>query len=246
MRARRWLDVAAVLAVVVAFVFAAAAPPERTQGNFVKIMYVHVPSAWLAYLAFTVTLVGGIVWLITKRRRWDRLAVGSAEVGVFFTGLTLLTGMIWGRPTWGTWWEWGDARMTTTALLFFVYLGYLALRRAAVDPETRARRSAILGVVAFVQVPIVHFSVLWWRTLHQPPTLIQPSTLQGLDNAPIDQPLLTPLFVALFAFTLVYITFVQKRVELARLEDELEDAQVFPEVAGDAIEPPQLAEATDV
>ncbi|HEY5578294.1 MAG TPA: cytochrome c biogenesis protein CcsA [Acidimicrobiia bacterium] len=238
MKTRVWLDLAAAGAVAVAFGFAVAAPPEEVQGDFVTIMYVHVPSAWLAYLAFAVTLIGGIVWLLTRSRRWDRLAASSAELGVFFTGLALVTGMIWGRPTWGTWWEWGDARMTTTALMFLVYLGYLGLRRAEPDPETRARRSAIMGIVAFAVVPIVHFSVLWWRTLHQPPTILTP------DPAPIDSEFLTPLFVALFAFTLVYASFTARRTELARLEDRLEEIE--EPLAETTVEPPSLSAVEDV
>lgn len=242
MRTRTWLDAAAVGALVVAFGFAMAAPPEHVQGHFAKILYVHVPSAWLAYLAFAITLGGSVVWLITRSYRWDRLAASSAEVGVFFTGLTLVTGMIWGRPTWGTWWDWGDARMATTALLFFVYLGYLALRRAVSDPEVRARRSSILGILAFLQVPVVHFSVLWWRTLHQPPTLLQPGTIENIDNAPIDPELRTPLFIALVAFTLVYAAFVRRRSEISVLEERALAIEQSATVAGKAIDTPRLDE----
>ena len=124
------------------------------------------------------------------------VAAASVSVGVFFTALALLTGMIWGRPVWGTFWDWGDARMMTTAVMFFVYLGYLALRRSIDDPVQRARRSAVLGVVAFAQVPIVHFSVLWWRTLHQGPTLVRP-------DPTIDGRMLFALMVNLFAFTVI-------------------------------------------
>ncbi|MFQ5968788.1 MAG: cytochrome c biogenesis protein CcsA [Acidimicrobiia bacterium] len=244
MRSRPWLDMAAVAALLIAFGAAVSAPPDQVQGDFAKILYVHVPSAWLAYLAFAVTLLASVVWLVRRRDRWDRLAAASAEVGVFFVGLTLVTGMIWGRPTWGTWWEWGDARMTTTALMFLVYLGYLGLRRAEHDFEKRARRSAILGVLAFALVPVVHFSVLWWRTLHQPPTLLRPETLADLDSAPIDPSLRTPLFLGLAAFTLVYAALVRRRMFLARLEDEYE--QTTRPLASRAIEPPRLDHVRDV
>ncbi|MDH3518724.1 MAG: cytochrome c biogenesis protein, partial [Acidimicrobiia bacterium] len=116
---------------------AISAPPDAIQGEFVRILYVHVPSAWLAFMAFGVTALGSIMWLIRKDERWDRLAASSAEIGVLFTALALLTGMIWGRPVWGTYWDWLDARMSSTALMFFVYLGYLALRRATPDPLQR-------------------------------------------------------------------------------------------------------------
>ncbi len=184
------LNLLAVAAVVVGFTFAVAAPAERTQGEFAKIMFVHVPSAWLAFLAFGVTFAGGVVWLARKSPRWDRIAASSAEVGVFFTALALLTGMIWGYPVWGTFWDWADARMMSTAIMFFVYVGYLALRRSIPDPETRARRSAILGIVAFVQVPLVYFSVVLFRTLHQG------FTISGPDS-PIDPGFLRPLFINL-------------------------------------------------
>ena len=243
MTRKPWLDIAAIAGLGVALVAAVGAPPDRVQGDFAKILYVHVPSAWLAYLAFALTLLGGIVWLLTKRSRWDRLAASSAEVGVFFTGLTLMTGMIWGRPTWGTWWEWGDARMTTTALMFLVYLGYLGLRRAERDPDKRARRSAVMGILAFALVPLVHFSVVWWRTLHQPPTLLRPETLGGLDTAPMDPALRTPLFIALVAFTLVYAAFIRRRMQLAQLEDAYQ--QTSRPLASSEIDPPHLTELRD-
>ena len=131
----RALSVTAILALGVGFFFATTVPPERVQGEFAKIMFVHVPSAWLAFLAFAVTMIGGAIWLIRKTPIWDRLAAASAEVGVFYTALALLTGMIWGYPVWGTFWDWSDARMMSTAIMFFVYVGYLALRRSIPDPE---------------------------------------------------------------------------------------------------------------
>lgn len=214
----RLLDVSAATVLFAGLIMATViAPPDRLQGDLQRLMYVHVPAAWLAYLAFVMTLVASVAWLVTKRSRWDRLAVASAEVGVFFTGLALVLGSIWGKPVWGVWWTW-DARLVTTALLFFVYLGYLALRRATPDHEVRARRSAILGIVAFVQVPIVHFSVLWWRTLHQPPTVLRPG------DPTIDHIMLATLLVNVVAFTLVYAALVRRRAGLARLEEAHEQA----------------------
>ena len=144
-------------------------PPDILQGDFVRILYIHVPSAWLAFLAFGVTAAGSIGWLFTRRMTWDRVAEASAETGVLFTAIALATGMIWGKPVWGAYWDWGDARLATTALMFFIYLGYLALRRTTTDPLLRARRSSVLGAVAVVQTPLVYFSVKLWRTLHQGP-----------------------------------------------------------------------------
>jgi heme exporter protein C len=233
------INLLAVLAIGTGFTFAVLAPSERTQGDFAKIMFVHVPSAWLAFLAFGVTLVGGVVWLVKKSPLADRIAASSAEVGVFFTGLALVTGMIWGYPVWGTFWDWGDARMMSTAIMFFVYVGYLALRRSIPDPETRARRSAVLGIIAFVQVPLVYFSVTLFRTLHQGTTVVRP-------DAPIDPEFLRALMINLGAFTLVYLAFTGWRTRLARLEDELEEAEAVSdfEIAGSGITAPRLGEVT--
>ncbi len=194
-------------------------------------MYVHVPSAWLAYLSFTVTLVASVAYLRVRSLRWDRLAGASAEVGLVFTGLALTTGMIWGKPVWGVWWTW-DARLVLTAVMFFVYLGYLALRRSFEDPQIRAHRSAVLGVVAALQIPIVHFSVTWWRGLHQPPTVLRP------DNPQIDAPLLFALLMAVIAFTVVFAALVSRRAELTAAEDAARQPDDTDATAGSAITAP--------
>lgn len=230
---------ARVLATVTAIGLAAGlvtaftSPPDRFQGDFVRILYIHVPSAWLAFLAFGVTAAGSLGWLLTKKMRWDRLAEASAEIGVLFTAIALATGMIWGKPVWGTYWDWGDARLATTALMFFVYLGYLALRRTTSDPPMRARRSAILGVVAVVQVPLVYFSVQLWRTLHQGLT-IRPDGIQ------MESAMVVALLTNLGAFTLLYLTLVSYRTRLARLEEAVLPARVS--VAA-RVTAPQLGEA---
>lgn len=239
-RSYRTLTVVALVAIATGFAFAMTVPPERTQREFAKIMFVHVPSAWLAFVAFAVTMIGGAVWLLKKTPFWDRVAASSAEVGVFYTALALMTGMIWGYPVWGTFWDWSDARMMSTAIMFFVYVGYLALRRSIPDPETRAKRSAILGIVAFVQVPLVYFSVTLFRTLHQGPTVVRP-------DAPIDPEFLRALMINLAAFTIVYAAFMTWRTRLARLEDELEESEAVAdfELAGSGITAPNLEEAPD-
>ncbi len=238
MTRRRWLDVAAVGTLATALGAALLVPPEQTQGDLARIIFVHVPAAWLAYLAFGVTLVGSVAFLATKGMRWDRLAGASAEVGVYFTGLTIALGMIWGKSTWGVWWTW-DARLVLTAVMFFVYLGYLALRRGIPDPGARARRSAWLGILATFQIPIVHFSVLWWRTLHQPPSLLRPDGMQ------MDAPFRGALVMALVAFTVVYAALVARHVEHARLEEQLAQAIASEErdVAGAAVSAPRFGEA---
>lgn len=212
-RPTSFLALAAAGALVGALGAALVVPPDRIQGDLARLMFVHVPSAWLAYLSFTVTLVASIAYLMRGNLRYDSLAVASGEVGVFFTGLALLTGMIWAKPIWGVWWTW-DARLVTTALMFFVYLGYLGLRRGISDQVVRARRSAIFGIIAAAQIPIVHFSVVWWRTLHQPPSLLRPG-----DSA-MDAPFRGGLVASLIAFTLIYAVLVGYRRQLADLEGQ--------------------------
>jgi heme exporter protein C len=236
----RRLPVAAGVAGAVGLAAAMLSPPDYVQGELVRLMYVHVPAAWTAYLSYAVTLAASAGWLWRRSPGLDRLAAASAEVGVFFTGLAIALGSIWGKPTWGVWWTW-DARLVTTALLFFVYLGYLALRRAIPDPQLRARRSAVFGVVAFAQVPLVHFSVVWWRTLHQPPTVLKPG------DPSIDHTMLATLLLGVVAFTLLYALLVRARARLQATEDALdaaEEARPQP-VAGAAVTAPRR-EGSDV
>lgn len=232
---RRVLPVLAALALVAALVAALLSPPDAVQGDFVRILYVHVANAWLAFLAFGVTAFASVGWLFTRRNGFDRVAASSAEIGVLFTAVTLFTGMIWGKPIWGTFWDWGDARMASTALMFFVYLGYLALRRATPDPVARARRSAILGTIAVVQVPLVYFSVTLWRTLHQGLT-VRP------DGVQMEPAMLAALLINIGAFSLLYLALVGERARLARLEDELETSDEVP--AGTAVSAPRLETGT--
>ena len=164
-------------------------------------MYVHVPSAWLAYLSFFIVFVASVAYLRTHKIRWDRLAAASAEVGVLFTALTIVLGMLWGKPVWGAWWTW-DPRITTTTILLLIYMGYLAVRRLPESPARRARWAAVIGVVGFVDVPIVQLSVTWWRSLHQGPTV---RLLGETTMAPV---MLAALLVAVGAFTLLYCYLV--------------------------------------
>jgi heme exporter protein C len=193
-------------------------PPDENQGEAVRMLYLHVPTVWLAYLAFGITALGSILYLVPKTRSlaWDRVAGASAEIGVLFTGLTLVAGAIWGRITWGVYWTW-DARLTTTALLFVLFLGYLAIRRLPATPPQRARRCAIAGIIAFIDVPIVHLSVTWWRTLHQP------ATIKTIGDVEISGSMLFSLFVGLIAFTLVYIWLMIHKMRVMMMEDALDD-----------------------
>lgn len=206
-----WLAFASVAAgLVMGF---GVAPREATQGNVQRIMYLHVPFAWVAYLAFGVVFVASILYLWKRADGADRVAHASAEVGVIFTGLAIASGSIWGKPTWGTWWTW-DARLTSVTILFVMYLGYLLLRGMIDERERGARYAAVLGIVAALDVPLVHFSVSWWRTLHQPPSVLKP-------GAPtMDAAILAALLVNLAAFTLLYAYFVAKRVGLLRIEQD--------------------------
>lgn len=230
---RYWLETLAIVIVVGSLLRSFTVQADRVQGDVQRIMYVHVPSAWLAFLAFAVTMIGSVAWLRTRDRRWDRLAASSAEIGVVFTGLAILAGMIWARPVWGQFWTW-EPRLVTTALLFFVYLGYLALRRAVIDPVQRAQRAAIMGIVAAVQIPIVYYSVNWWRSLHQ-----------TSSRNSIDTPLRITLLLGVLAFTVIYAVLLRRRLELANLEEELEVKrfEASPDVAGAGITAPSLAKA---
>ena len=211
-------------------------PPEEIQGEFAKMLFIHVPSVITAYVALAFGLLGGVWYLIRRSDRADRLSSSAIEIGVVFTALTLLTGMIWGRPVWGVWWDWGDARLMSTAFLFFFYLGYLALRRSITDPDLRATRSAILAIIAFAQVPIVHFSVIWFRTLHQGPTIIRADP----TNAPIDPEYGRALSVTLLGFLALFSVLLLYRMHLALIEARRE---ANSGVAGDDITPPDLGGA---
>ena len=190
-------------------------PRDRVQGDSVRILYIHVPSAWLAYLAFIVTGVSSVayLWKRTRSLTWDRIAGASAEVGVLFMGITLVSGSLWGRISWGTFWTW-DARLTTTAFLFVTYVGYLAVRGLGGTHQQRAKRSAVLAVLAMLEVPLVHFSVTWWRPLHQNETV---------ENGKLNGLMLFTLFVGLIAFTLLYVWLVLHRQRVLTLLDQVDD-----------------------
>ncbi|MGA0885018.1 MAG: cytochrome c biogenesis protein CcsA [Ilumatobacteraceae bacterium] len=190
-------------------------PADRDQGDAVRIMYVHVPSVWLAYLAFIVTAFASGVHLFGRRHslQADRVAGASAEIGVVFMAVTLVTGMLWGRITWGVYWQW-DARLTTTALLFISYIGYLAVRGLEGTREQRARRSAIVGLLAVLEVPLVHWSVKLWRSLHQEATVL------GTDlDVSLDGLMLFSLFVGVVAFTLLFIWLLLHRSRMLTMID---------------------------
>lgn len=208
----RALGLAALLVLLASSVLSlGVAPPDALQGDIQRLMYLHVPAAWLAYLAFTVVAVSSIQFLRTKALWWDMVGHASGEIGVLFTVLAILIGAIWGKPIWGVWWTW-DPRLTTTAVLLLIYLGYLAVHRLSEDPAKRGKWAAVVGVIGFIDVPLVHFSVLWWRSLHQPP-----SVLRAGRPTMVGSMLFTLLF-AVVAFTLVYCYLLVRRVRIARME----------------------------
>ena len=212
-RAQRVLGWLTLLGLAATAVFAlAVVPADAEQGDVQRLMYVHVPAAWLAFLSFGVVFLASVAYLRTGRIRWDRIAVASAEIGVLFCVLTLILGSLWGRPVWGTWWTW-DPRLTTTVVLLLIYVGYLSLRNVADSPSRRAHWSAVVGVVGFVDVPIVHMSVVWWRSLHQEATVIRP-------GAPtMDPSLLDALLLGTVAFSVAYGYLMAVRLRVGRLED---------------------------
>src|ERR671919_2260009 len=205
------LSILALLAVLVGLYLAFFyAPSDALQGDVQRIMYIHVPTAWVAFLAFFVVFTSSLVYLWKRLPEADRLAHGSAEIGVLFTALTLIDGSIWGKPTWGTWWTW-DARLTTTAILLVIYVGYLMLRSFIEEPERRARLAALVGIVGFIDVPIIYLSVLWFRTLHQPPSIQR-------GGASMPDAMLFTLLFSFGAYTLVYLFFLVKRVRIESLQ----------------------------
>jgi heme exporter protein C len=200
----------------------AVSPPDAEQGNLIRLMYVHVPAAWVAYLAFAVVFVSSIAYLVTRKTRWDRLAASSAEIGVLFTALTIVLGSIWAKPVWGTWWTW-DPRLTTTAILLLIYVGYLTIRRLPDSPARKARWAAVVGIVGFVDVPIVHLSVRWWRSLHQ-----APARLIGIPEV---SPMMgAALGIGFLAFTIAYVYLMAVRLRLGRLEERAVAEALSPRV----------------
>jgi heme exporter protein C len=207
-----WLAFVSFGAVIAAQTYAIlTSPAEGDMGHLQKIMYVHVPAAWMTFLSFFVVLVFSVRYLWKRRENDDLIAASAAEVGATFNGLTLMLGMIWGRPAWGVWWVW-DARLTSTLVLFLIFVGYLALRAFVDDPEQKARWSAAVGAIGALNVPIVYMSVKWWRTLHQPPS--SPATL--------DPAYTMGLRLNAIALLLVMIYFIRRRYEIARLERAVE------------------------
>ncbi len=215
-RAGRWslfgIIAFAVLIATELFAFLTS-PPDANMGQLEKIMYVHVPAAWVMFLCFIMVFVLSLRFLWKGREEDDLLAASAAEVGTIFAGLTLGLGMIWGRPAWGVWWAW-DARLTSTLVTFLVFVGYLALRSFVEDPQRRGQWSAAVGILGALNLPIVWMSVTWWRTLHQ-----MPSSLQTLAKV-----YWLGLFANFGAFVLLMVYFIRRRYEAAAVARAAEHA----------------------
>lgn len=199
-------------------------PADGFQGDVQRLMYVHVPAAWTALGLFTVAFLASVRVLWRRSLSADHLAHAAIEAGVLFTALTLLLGALWGRPVWGVWWTW-DPRLTTTAILLVLFLGYLALRAVFEDPQRRATVSAAVAVVSFGIVPVVHWSVVWWRSLHQGPTVLR------LDGPALDGTMLATLLVNALAASLLAAWLVMRRVRLSRLEMRAENRELRGRIA---------------
>ena len=218
-----WVAGAAGLSLLVGLWFALIdSPADYQQGETVRIMYVHVPAAWMCLFTYTVMAVASATYLIWKHPLADVAAQAAAPIGAGFTAVALATGSLWGQPMWGTWWVW-DARLTSVLILFLLYLGHIALVNAFDEPERGSKAGAILALVGFVNVPIIKFSVDWWNTLHQP------ASVSRLDAPAIDPAMLTPLLIMALAFKLFFITvlllrirsgLVQRRIRAIRMIEQ--------------------------
>ena len=193
------------------------APPDANQGDLQRIMYIHIPSILTAYLSFFIVFIGSCLYLWKRERRDDILARSAAEVGVLFTALTIVEGSIWGKPTWGVWWTW-DARLTLTAILLMIFAGYMMLRSLIEDEDRAAVSAAVVGIIGFLDIPLIHMSVYWWRTLHQPPSILRP------DKAPwenIHPAMLIELAVNFVAFLLLYCSLLSLRIRVGETEERV-------------------------
>lgn len=215
-----FLGLTTLIALAIGLWFVYAAPADFQQGGAVRILYIHVPSAKLALLLYVFITITSIVYLWKRSETADILTEAGAAVGVTFTAVTLASGAIWGKPMWGTWWAW-DARLTSMLVLLILYKGLMVLRHSLDDPTKGARATAILAIVGAVDLPIIHYSVVWWRTLHQPPSL----TVAANSNVHITGPLLPPLLIMSGAFILMgayMLTLKARQIEAQRKLDAME------------------------
>lgn len=211
---RKIIDIAAIALVLgalyMAFIFA---PEEQVMGAVQRIFYFHVASAWIAFFAFFITFLFSVMFLIKQDFRFDDIAESSAEIGIMFCTIVLITGPIWARPIWGVWWTW-DPRLTTTTILWFIYAGYIMLRKFIDEADKRAKFAAAIGIIGFIDVPIVFFSIRWWRTIH--PNVVQKG------GGGLDPTMLKTLMFSLLAFSVLYLAMMIKRVTIASLTRKID------------------------
>ena len=191
------------------------APIEREMGIVQKIFYFHVPLAWNAFLGFTIVFFASFRYLATRDPKWDARAVAAAEVGVLFTTLVLITGPIWAKPVWGIWWTW-DARLTLTFVLWLIYIGYLMLRRYIDAADRRAALAAVIGIVGFVDVPLVYFAIRWWRTQHPQPVIM------GGEDSGLDPRMSATLWVSTAAYLLLFVSLYRRRLAVEHLRAKVD------------------------
>jgi heme exporter protein C len=228
LRSDRWVAIllavtTVLMLVAIVLVFGVAPDPVNLQTPVERfsqrIFYFHVPTWWIGFLAFFVAAGSGIVYLITRRERWDVISLSSVEIGIAFTTMGLVTGSIWAKPTWNTWWTW-DPRLTTAAIGWLMYIGYLMLRGAIDSPERRARFAAVFAVVAFLSVPINFMAIRWWRTIH--PVVIGSGSADAQGNFSLGPTIRMVFFYCLFAFTVLYVALMALRVRTERLARRVE------------------------
>lgn len=216
-----WLTFATILLIgygVIQALF--ISPPDYQQGDSVRIMYVHVPSAWMSMEIYTVMAMASAMFLVWKHPLADIIARASAPIGAGFTVVTLATGSLWGEPMWGTWWVW-DARLTSVLVLLFFYIGYIALSDAYANAERGRKVCAILALVGFANIPVIRFSVEWWNTLHQPASLVRSG------GVAIDPAMLVPLLAMGLGFACFYATLLFIRTKAALIEQKIRRLQFF-------------------
>lgn len=216
-----WSSLVAIL--VGLFVGLVVAPPDEYQGQLQRIMYLHIPSILTAYLAFFIVFVGSCLYLWKRERRDDILAHSAAEIGVLFTALTIVEGSIWGRSTWGVWWTW-DARLTLTAILLLVFVGYLMLRALIEDEDRGAVCGAIIGIIGFLDIPLIHMSVKWFRTLHQAASILQPNKAPWENIA---MPMLVALGINFIAFILLFFYLLSLRLRVGETREEVKRLKLY-------------------
>ncbi len=207
--------VTAALLLIAFYVVLLKVPTELTMGVIQRIFYVHVPSAWISFFAFFVVFVSSVLYLTTRHPRWDWAAVSAAEIGLVFCGIVLTTGPLWAKPVWGIWWTW-DARLTATLVLFLIYVAYLLLRNAVSDPNRRASLAAALGIIGFLDVPIVYMSIRWWRTQHPQPVIA------GGPGSGLDPEMWKALLWCLAAFLSLFLWYFRERYRMEKARAELE------------------------